>query len=270
MRFPVGAIIACAALAACSSATLPPLPSGDQTITGILKSAELSAVRRGSHLIEQDGVNVYYAESSLINLSEYKGKMTTLRGVFEHNTDPQDLPVLVVESIVDVEETTTEHTLHDLKVRLYAPVHWKRVKREGKHQFRVVEDAEDPLLVVWQEQGALLPDGGVPIVVDATRATRLIDELSGVHIVAVKRKGNILHFRFSPGTRLSADRLLEDFIELLQSVELLNGVSTTQEPTFGTGSLSSPCGGAAGILCPAGSFCDIQDFEENIGRCRKL
>ncbi|MAE68763.1 MAG: hypothetical protein QF793_00130 [Candidatus Peribacteraceae bacterium] len=257
-------------LTSCGGGVLPPLPEGEQTVTGILKQAELSAVRRGSHIIEQDGVDVYYTESSLINLREYQTKRVTLRGVFEHNTDPDDLPVLVAESIVDVEETSEEHIFSAIGVTLSTPVQWKLVKREGKYQFRLEEDGDDALLVVWQEAGEVLPDGGVPIVVDATRAIRLQDDLSGVQIVAVKRSGKILHLRFSPGTRANADRLREDFIEVLKSVELKAASTQGPDPTFGTGSLSTPCGGAAGILCSDGYFCDIQDFEENIGRCRKL
>ena len=270
MNLRIPFLIGVVFLSACGGGVLPPLPGGEQTITGIMKAAELSAVRRGSHIIEQDGVDVYYAESSLVNLRQYQQKRLTVRGSLEHNTDPQDLPVFVVESIVDVEETTKEHTLSGLNVSITTPVQWKIVKRAGKYQFHLEEDGDEPLLVLWQETGNLLPDGGVPVVIDATRATRLVDDLSGTQIVSVKRKGTILHIRFSPGTRVSADRLREDFITVLQSVELTATLSQDPDPSFGTGSLSSPCGGAAGILCATGFFCDIQDFEENIGRCRKL
>lgn len=269
-RFPFVALVASVAISSCTNAVLPPLPSGEQTVTGILKAAELSAVRRGSHIIEQDGVDVYYAESSLINLREYQTKRVTLRGVFEHNTNPEDLPVLVVESVVDIEETSAEHVLSLIDVTVTTPVQWKLVKREGKYQFHLEEEDGDALLVIWQEEGDLLPDGGVPIVVDATRATRLIDDLSGTQIVAVKRNGKILHLRFSPGTRASADRLREDFIEVLNSVELHSSPTDYQDTSFGTGSLGIPCGGSAGILCPEGSFCDVQSFDDNVGKCRKL
>lgn len=257
-------------LSGCGENVLPPLPSGDQTVTGILRAAELSAVRRGSFLINQEGINVYYAESSLVNLRAYEDKQVTLRGVIEHNTNPEDLPVLVAESIVDIEETSKEHVLSIIDVTITTPVQWKLVKREGKYQFYSDEEDGDALLVVWQEDGELLPDGGVPIVVDATRATRLIDDLSGTHIVAVKRKGKILHFRFSPGTRANADRLYEDFIEVLNSVELKSSLVDDPDVSFGTGSLGVPCGGSAGILCPEGSFCDVQSFDDNVGKCRRL
>lgn len=266
-RFPLIAL-SVLLLSACGGENLPSLPEGEQTVTGILKPAELSAVRRGSHLIEQDGTDIYYAESSLVNLREYQDKRVTLRGEFEHNTDPDDLPVLVVDSIVDVEETVKEHTLSTIGVTLSAPVHWQLNEREGKYQFRLEGDEEDPILVVWQDSTEELPDGGIPIVIDATRATKLVDDLSNTQIVAVKRDGAVLSLRFSPGKRLSADRLLKDFDALLKSIELLD-LHDDPAPTIGTGALSTPCGGTAGILCPTGYFCDIQDFEENIGRCRK-
>ncbi len=272
MRATHIAILSCAVLlVACRDTVLPDLPSGEQTLTGILRAAELSATRRGSHQIEQNGVNVYYAESSLVNLREYLGKRVTLRGTFEHNTDPEDLPVLVVESIVDVEESQKVHTLSGMSVRLSAPVEWELLEREGKYQFRLSDDEEDPLLVLWEEEGVDLPEGGVPVVVDATRATRLIDDLSNTQIIIVKRTGKLLHMRFSPGKRLTADRLNEDFVALLKSVELLDAGSGSSSSVSGTGGvLGVPCGGTAGILCPEGQFCDIQNVDENIGRCRKL
>lgn len=269
LRVLLSVSLFCIALSSCSNAVLPPLPSGEQTITGVLKQAELSAVRRGSQLLEQDGIDVYYTESSLVNLREYLGKRVTLRGELEHNTDPNDHPVLVVSSVVDVEETAKEYDLTDVHARISVPVQWQLVKREGKYQFRT-EEEEDPLLVIWEEEGNVLPDGGVPIVVDATRATRMVDDLSGAQIVIVKRQDTLLQIRFSPGQRLNADRLREYFIEALKSIELTDENTADPTSSFGTGSLSSPCGGTAGILCPEGFFCDIQDFAENIGRCRKL
>ena len=270
---PKASALLCTAflLTSCGSNVLPPIPTGEQTVAGTLRAAPLSAVRRGSHYIEQNGVNVYYAESSLVNLRKYQNKRVTLRGTFEHNTDPEDLPVLVVESVVDAEDSVKEHTLGGIHVRLRAPVEWKLIEREGKYQFRLTEDEEDPLLVLWQEEGEELPEGGVPVVVDATRATKLIDDLSNTQIIVVKRDGVLLHMRFSPGERLTADRLSQDFLVLLKSVNLLENVSESSSSATGTGGvLGTPCGGTAGILCPEGEFCDIQNFEENIGRCRRL
>ncbi len=262
-------ILSCVFLSACSSEVLPAILDGEQTVVGVLEPAELSAVRRGSHIITQDGISVYYAESSLVNLRKYQDKRVTLRGNFEHNTDVHDLPVLVVDSIVDVEETLQEHTLSALSMRITVPVHWGLTQSEGTASFAIEGEEGPELLVISQMEGDTLPDGGVPIVVDATRATRFIDELSSSQIVHVKRENTILTLQFTPGTRLSAQRLQEDFIQALTSVELLSG-NTTSTPTFGTGTLSTPCGGTAGILCPENYFCDIQDFEQNIGRCRKL
>ena len=40
----------------------------------------------------------------------------------------------------------------------------------------------------------------------------------------------------------------------------------------GSGAINdgNPCGGTAGILCPAGEYCAVADRESNVGRCRKL
>lgn len=244
-----------------------PLPEGEQTISGILKPTEISVSRRGTHLIEQDGVELYYAESALVNLRDYQNKRVTLRGTLEYNIDTVYLPVLVVESVVDVEDTVKEHVFAEIGTTLAAPIHWKVVKREGRQQFRLPDD-EEIILQVWQEAGQELPEGGVPIVVDATRATRLIDELTGSQHVIVKRPDQLLHLLFTPGNRVSADRLREDFVQILSSVELK--APERESTSTGTGSLGAPCGGAAGILCPTGYFCDVQDLEENIGRCRKI
>ncbi len=255
-------------LAACTNTPLQVLPSGEQTLSGILRPAELSAVRRGSHLLEQDGVNVYYIESTLVNLREYQGKRVTLRGFITYNTNPEDLPVFSATSVVDVEDTMKEHVLQKVNVRLSTPVHWILKENGGRYDFFLDELTSDPIFSVWEE-GTELPDGGVPIVVDATRATRLIDDLSGTQIVAVKRPASILQLRFSPGTRLTGQRLQEDFIEVLHSIDLLTEQSSSLQFS-GTGALGLPCGGSAGILCSPDSFCDIQDVIENIGRCRKL
>lgn len=259
-------------LTSCRSDVQPPLPQGEQTITGVLKSASLSATRRGTHVITQDGVDVYYAESALVHLSSYTGKRVTLRGTLEHNVDVSFLPVLTVKSVVDVEETTKEVSIGELSVRFSAPVHWKTAVSAGRHEFRADTDldTDEAILAVWEEQGASVPEGGVPIVVDASRAVRLIDELSGAQIVAVKRENSVVFFKFSPAKRINADILREDFVALLSTVELRSG-SASSSVRSGSGTVpGGPCGGPAGILCPSGSYCDLTDLQENIGRCKSL
>ena len=72
---------------ACAREELPPLPEGIQTIEGLLKPAGLSTIRRGTHVIEIDGEDTYYAESTVVPLRTYQGKHVTLRGTLEHNVD---------------------------------------------------------------------------------------------------------------------------------------------------------------------------------------
>ena len=252
----------------------PPLPKGEQKVSGILKSAPLSAIRRGSHLLEQEGVDVYYAESALVNLSTYQGKRVTLHGTLENNVDPSYLPVLVVTSVADVEETSKEHSFADLGLKFDTPVTWKQSKEKEKYVFRIDGDAPtaEAVLSLWRDPTASLPDGGVPIVVDTLRATRLIDELSGAELVAIKQADGAIFLRFAPGKRVDSDKLKQDFMTLLTTVAF--GRQGSSSSAAGTGSGSPlpppgiPCGGTAGILCPAGSYCDITDVAQNIGHCR--
>ncbi|MBM3231502.1 hypothetical protein FJZ28_04225 [Candidatus Peregrinibacteria bacterium] len=261
-------------LTSCSEQQVfPPLPEGEQTVKGILQPASLSAVRRGTHVVLQDGIDVYYAESALVNLRTYQGKMITMRGKLEHNIDPSFLPVLVISSVTDVEDTAKTVSLPDIPLSMEVPVLWKRSETAGRYEFRLESDTPevDPVLAVWKEEGATLPEGGVPIVIDASRAVRLIDDLSGTQIVAVKQPATVLFFRFIPGDRVQADTLREQFLSVLSTVTLkASGASSSAVPATGSGSLGGPCGGPAGILCPSGSYCDVTDLQENIGRCRRM
>lgn len=268
MRTTALSLVACLTLVSCGGDILPPLPSGEQTVSGTLKPAELSATRRGSHLIEQEGVDVYYAESSLINLRQYQGKRVTVRGVLEHNTDPEGIPVLVVESVVDVEETVSSYEFPTLHLSLEAPVHWKLEKLSGKYQF-ALEEEEEALLTIQAELGQQLPDGGTPIVIDAARATRLVDEGTNSQIVTVLHNEKVITFHFTPALRTNADRLTEDFVLLLKSVDLTEP-KRDDDPVTATGALGIPCGGPAGILCPTGEYCDVTDLSDGVGRCRKI
>ena len=272
-RLPVAFLLVllpqCFLLVSCGGSNIDPLPQGEQTISGVLKAAELSVTRRGTHIIEQEGVETYYAESTLVNLREYQDKLITLRGTLEHNISTTDLPVIVVSSIVDIEETVKEYSFPYFGLELSAPKEWQSIKRAGDIQF-LASDIEEAVVTISQEKGATLPEGGVPVVVDATRATRLIDEFSGTQIVAIKRKDSILTFTFNPHGSVRAETLREEFLAMISSVSFKSDNDSDDKPNTGTGALGIPCGGAAGILCPAGHFCDVKNLEENIGRCKKL
>lgn len=254
------------------------LPTGIQTVEGKLKPAELSRVRRGTHVIEIDGDDEYYAESSVVPLRAYQGKNVTLRGTFAPNVDDSYLPVLVVDSILDVEETAEEHVLEDLTVTLQAPILWKPRKVDESVEF-TMGDMGPVILTIQNEKTDELPEGGEPIVVGTKRAVRMKDALTGNEIITVQRSSTMVTvFTLSPNVEdVEPEEFASDWFDVLQSVSFQGtpgsgmGAGAASSGAGGTNTSAAtgtPCGGPAGILCPSGMYCEITNFSENIGRCR--
>jgi len=270
MRFIVSIVGIAFLLPACGGVPLvPDLPEGEQTVTGVLMPAELSAVRRGTHLLLQDSRALTYVESTTVSLRPYQGKRITLKGSYEPNIAPSVLPVLVVDAVVSVEENTKEHVLRDLNLRMDVPAHWIRETREAEVLFRP-EGSDVPLLRVTQEQSDTFPVGGVPIVIGGKRALRMTEEFGHNQVVAIRANDvEIVTVLFAPlEEHGDLESLKADFLDILNSIEFVDGGGSASSARTGTGALGAPCGGEAGILCPAGSYCEVSDLEENIGRCR--
>lgn len=88
-------LVALLVLASCSTREeRPVLPEGEQTVEGILEPVELSLVRRGTHLLTQNGDGVFYVESSAVSLREFEGMKVSVRGLLSENADTSFLPVL--------------------------------------------------------------------------------------------------------------------------------------------------------------------------------
>ena len=159
-------IVAALLLSSCRNQPDPvELPQGTQELTGILQRVELSLVRRGTHVLVQNGEETTYVESKVVQLRKYEREEVTLRGRFEQNTDPSFLPVFMVRSVKC--ENCRDAT-------------------EGSEEERSVSPTD--------ETGSL-----------------------------IKPK-----------------------------------------------STGVPCGGPAGVLCPDGHYCIIEDFEDGVGKCAKL
>ncbi len=237
-------------------------------MTGVLVAAELSVVRRGSHVLVQNGEDQYFVESADHNLRQLQNKLVTLTGILELNADPYDLPVFVVKDIVDIEETVQTVRIPGLKMTLQIPVEWRKVPAGGETQF-FHEDGEI-IATIFKERETDLPEGGVPMVIGAERAVRLIDEFSGNQIVTVKRGEVLITLFYTPKKRADAERLRAQWLEVLNSVEFTEKSLGDDDVPTGTGSLGIPCGGIAGILCPDGQYCNIDNMEENIGHCRAI
>lgn len=238
---------------------------------GILFPAELSPVRRGSHVLYIDGDPAYYVESQSVNLRALEQKRVTLSGILEYNTHSQDLPVLVVSEATPVQEEMREWRLQSLGLSFTAPERWQRSSINNTSvQFRV-GDREDTVLTITRSSQETAAEG-VSILIGGRNALRIIDESSGAEEIRVHDTDSFLSLRFTPWPDDADVPLLkQEWLSILRSIVWTNTESTSSRstPHSGTGA-GLPCGGTAGVLCPTGYFCDITDLQENIGLCKNV
>jgi len=253
----------------CKGEELPPLPQGTQTITGILAPVEISIIRRGSHVLMQSGVPMSYVESPYVNLREHEGRQVKLIGVFEHNTDPRDLAVLVVKEIKALEDGVYDRFFPQFGVRFKTPSDWITKVEDGQIHFMSGDLSTLPVVSVFEDEN-VEELKGVTITVGSVRALRSVDELSQTESVYIKRGEKYLVLLFTPRNHPDPMKLKQEWLTLLRSLQFDEELKIPDVPTTGTGSISVYCGGPAGILCPQGYFCDVTDLQENIGVCKRV
>lgn len=275
--YPLILIALLLAISACSSrqtAQLPPL--GPVSITGSLIPADMSLIRRGTHLLLVNGEKMYYVESKTVNLVNFEGQTVHIDGTAEMNTGKQDLPVLVASSVTAAMHDGSLHEweIPTLDLKVSVPAAWRASIKKNVVAFSLAGE-QVPLLTISLLSGATLP-AGTPYYLSGHRAVR-VQLLSGsgtTEDIVVQDRGFSLQLHFDASTQQSITRL-ED-ATLLQS-EFQSALSTLSFlsdrspdiPASGSG-VMIPCGGPAGILCPQGSFCNVTDFEARIGQCKTL
>lgn len=256
-------------LSACNKPTQTALPQGTQTVTGALMPAELSLNRRGTHLLSLNGQDVYYVESSTVNLRNFEGQDVAVTGLFELNSDPAAFPVLVATKIVSVESPSHPWTVPALNLRLSAPLTWNADIFDDGIIFSQTGSTVS-LLKIHKSSLAQLPTG-TPLVVGGLRASR-VTTASGV-VIYVQNSKDILAINVDKSlVDVQKSDLAQDALRVVRSISFTN-VSSSSSSAFptGTGSVTgTPCGGAAGVLCPTGSYCQITDTAAGIGVCRSL
>lgn len=253
------------------------LPEGVQTFSGVLLRAELSLVRRGSHILRIDGEDTYFVESSKLNLQPYEKKEVELEGTLEFNVSDEYLPVFIVDRIVSVIEQKMKHwDIHSIGIGFDAPETWAGKVESGKALLSVA-GSPAPVISIFAEKVAEDDEEpvGMPVVVGNERGVRQVDEVSGAQKIIVSRDDERVIFIFDPSDIADADIVREQWLALLNSVVFAQTFtqSTGTGTSTGTGSYNatgSPCGGPAGILCPEGYFCNITHMEENIGQCAAI
>ncbi|MDD5751778.1 MAG: hypothetical protein PHS73_04650 [Candidatus Peribacteraceae bacterium] len=254
-------------LVTCTPEPTPsPLPAGEQTVSGIIVSAPFDLLRRGTHILRRNDEDLYFVESTTVNLRAFENKAVELMGFLEANTDPALLPVLIARSVKLTMQETQDVTLSALGLRCTVPATWRKSEQAGVIQF-LPEDASAPIVTLRMEKNAPLPSGS-PFPVAERTAVRTVHTGTRTETVSLIEGDALLTISFLPDPEQLTDILRSQWSSFLDSLAFIALSSSAVSQTSSV--LGTPCGGPAGILCPAGEYCAITDVRENIGHCRKL
>ncbi|MDO8648154.1 MAG: hypothetical protein Q7R81_00035 [Candidatus Peregrinibacteria bacterium] len=280
---------------------LPPLPEGEQSAMGILTPVPISLVRRGTHVLLQGEEPLYYVESPTVNLGPFENRTVRMRGTIVRNTDPYDAPILLVSevSLVEGEEVRTL-TLSPFHMTINVPSTWSMEDSDDTVTFRS-GSGSDPVLTLAEELRRDLPAKSsfeiipgqeiMAILVGARRSLLLLDTTTGWQKLFIDpgshpdtlEKLPIITLLYSPTESTSAKEAKETMLRILNSVRFHFRNPPSSRSSAGSNSIGAdrgssasgtpnaqgtPCGGPAGILCPAGYFCEITDLQTSIGKCR--
>ncbi len=260
------------ALHGCGDDTPTSLPEGPQTMTGVLIPVPLSIVRRGTHIVQQNGENVFYAESSTVDLRDYEHMDAVFEGVLEYNTDPEDVPVLLISGATLIAMQMHSIDIPSISLSLEVPETWSVTQYDDGAQFTQT-GSRNILLSVHTSSLTQLPSGSMTQLAGA-RAVRIAG--TGAQLVYVQRARNIIVLEFKENgegdsvEERTRQHILRSIIfrsALPSSKNASGDSSVTQSSSVVAG---APCGGLAGVLCPQGQYCEVIDALTNIGRCRAL
>ena len=240
--------------------------------TGTLIPAELSLVRRGSHMLVMASGKKYYVESKTENLQSLEGLIVTIEGRLEKNSTNVDAPVIVVEKIRGALDDQDLHiwNIPLLNLRIKAPNLWKTSMKNGDVLFSLVGETE-PLLTVRSMTGSALPPGRVFYV--QNRKAVFSDTAGAVRELFILENDRVIRLHFDPSTQSSVTSLVEakvlesQFDRLLANLQFISDTAFNHTST-GSGSTEF-CGGEAKILCSITQYCDITDPTLGTGICKQ-
>lgn len=245
------------------------IPEGVQTLSGALQPVDLSLVRRGTHVLLQDGKQIYYVESSAVNLRSYEGMDVVVKGTVEANSNESYLPVLVATEVKENIVPSREEEVSLLNINLRIPLDWVTQEfDDGVSYSRTV--AGPSVLKLYKSTMAYLPSG-TPLVIGGERAVRIQKAGSGSVLLHVQHGKNFFTISYTPESGMTD----VDLLRVLKSIVFTNKSSSSSSsgsgsvvvPSGSGSQVGMPCGGEAGILCPAGSYCGITDTATGIGHC---
>lgn len=245
-----------------------PIPTGVQTLSGSLQPVDLSLTRRGTHVLLQDGTQVYYVESSAVNLRQFEGMDVVVTGTVEPNLSDTYLPVLVATEVKENVVPSRDESVEMLHIKFKVPLGWEMQTFDDGVSFTQTPGGS-PVLKMYKSTMAYLPSG-TPLVIGGERAVRIQKAGSGSVLLHVQHNKEFLTISYIPSSGMSDT----DLVRILKSVTFTDQAASSAAGSgavlvpSGTGSQAGmPCGGEAGILCPAGSYCGITDTATGIGHC---
>lgn len=273
------------------------LPTGMQTLTGLVKPVEISLTRRGTHQLIVGGSPLYYLESSTVNLGKFEGREVELQGTVEANTDSSDMPVLVVSAVTGG-PSVLNHTweIPSLGITLETPGEWKGKISGDTAQF-TGSGSNEPIFTVFLEGDDRLKvsvETGSTVTKSTLQigrytAERLLNTQTNSERIEIDlrpavadSKKDVLTLLFTPTEEAGIDPSEWDAMktDILHSLKFTFGSSSSSSHSFGlsqsgsiihTGSgAGMPCGGTAGVLCPQGFRCEITDATSNTGLCQSF
>jgi hypothetical protein len=273
------------------------LPVGEQVIRGVLTPVSVSLDRRGTHLVSSGSVKIAYAESRAVNLREIENKSIELVGTFEQNLSKKDLPVFVVTAVHALNEDSRSWLFPSLSLAIRAPSTWSgKLNSEGQVIFTSSGSSQVYLTVARASYESS------PFAPKSLTGSQASASSTGIGFLgsfrAARQRFTDSHYRLSldlgsfPSLKPEERVLVFDFV-------FPSGTAKEQAPTIlaieesiriggmpsSVGSVSSkpssaaygsapmpgtgaPCGGSAGVLCPQGQYCAIEDRKENVGHCK--
>lgn len=280
-----------------SRETLAPLPEGVQQIEGYLKRSELSRVRRGTHSIRVgSGTITAYLESAQVNLRPLEESVVVLEGVYERNIDPSDPPVFVVQKFVSGGPVTLRRVNLALAgVSIEVPETWDMSEAAGEVQFLPLGATGSVLSVASVPLDQVPFDFKTFVAKPGTGITALplvvADEVAGLAWAEASQELGV-YVRFGSGKVAAGPGVVRlrfpqaEWGPGVKDGSVVDRVLQTLRPTYSASSSSrrsvtggvtgsgaakagQPCGGPAGVLCGAGSYCDVSaDPKSGIGVCR--
>lgn len=263
-------------LSACTKTPLNLPPLGPISATGTLIPAEVSLLRRGTHILMVNGKKMYYVESKTEDLISKEGQIVHVKGMAESNTTSSDLPVIVLETLESVQGDAGLKiwNIPALDIRLQAPVSWTATIQNGAASFSLPTETV-PILVIKASDSDSLPANGTHTYQGGHRAVRDDGIVgAGKTDIFLEGKEEVLHLHFDSSVQKSLEGeeerklVVSEFEYVLDSIKFL---SDKEALSTGSGnSISTSCGGEGNVLCPQGSFCNVTDPQSNSGKCRSI